>query len=693
MPILRLVILMFCSMSAWASMPTALQPTTIELASGDVYSVSLMGSRDDPYLRLDDGRLLVEVNSTLFLAKLDRSGKVVALPTEFGRLASAPEASNGPQISVTPKANATISAAAPQHQPYRYAGGTHKQPLVIVRVNFANQSSTYSDAEFAERVFGSNTNSVRDYFLENSYGQFDIEPVAEQSGTRDDGIITMTLTTDHPDFGNQYGSSSQALVATALSYVASVVNLTAYDLNGDTWIDPNEVAVVLLVSGFEQAYAGTASSHPRIWAHKSSVTAVNSGGVWLSEYAMFGEQHERHMATTGLISHELGHLLFDLPDLYDYLGIGDGIGRWGLMSYGGWNSGGGDAGDFPSHMMAWNKLLAGFAEETVVTTGGGILDALAISPDIIEIPLDAYRHGKRLLLEHRYQTGFDVSVPDEGLLISQIDDNFGFGPLASLTTDVADQLVLLPTFEQSDSLVLGSSKQVMKSASGYQLYSDSRGAVTLASLSTNTSASVSVTSSIDIHGDNIGYDELPPNGLWGSYGGSGSMAMPIALSSSVTSVDGIDWFAHGPGEVTVGLYRNFDVWSPDGEVVRQNYSVKAGWNRLLFSSAKKVSAGTLYLQVDSVTNGSHAPILADTQGMASGLTYVRSNSSSPFTVAPFDVSVRVLVSVSDLGADAMAPNLPVIDASSSSSSSSGGGAWVWLLLIVFLPRQRLYCRV
>jgi len=286
-----------------------------------------------------------------------------------------------------------------------------------------------------------------------------------------------------------------------------------------------------------------------------------------------------------------------------------------------------------------------------------------------------------------------VSVPDEGLLISQIDDNFGFGPLASLTTDVADQLVLLPTFEQSDSLVLGSSKQVMKSASGYQLYSDSRGAVTLASLSTNTSASVSVTSSIDIHGDNIGYDELPPNGLWGSYGGSGSMAMPIALSSSVTSVDGIDWFAHGPGEVTVGLYRNFDVWSPDGEVVRQNYSVKAGWNRLLFSSAKKVSAGTLYLQVDSVTNGSHAPILADTQGMASGLTYVRSNSSSPFTVAPFDVSVRVLVSVSDLGADAMAPNLPVIDASSSSSSSSGGGAWVWLLLIVFLPRQRLYCRV
>lgn len=683
---------MLFSLSAWASMPTALQQTSIELASGEVYSVTLMGSRDDPYMRLDDGRLLVEVNGTLYLAKVDRDGKVVPLATKFGQLVSAPEASDGLQISGTPKANATISAAAPQHQPYRYGGGTHKQPLVVVRVDFANQSSTYSDAEFAERMFGSKANSVRDYFLENSYGQFDIEPVAEQSGTRDDGIVTMTLTTDHPDFGNQYGLSSQALVGAALSYVASVVNLTAYDLNGDTWIDPNEVAVVLLISGFEQAYAGAGSTHPRIWAHKSSVTAVNSGGVWLSEYTMFGEQHERHMATTGLISHELGHLLFNLPDLYDYLGIGQGIGQWGLMSYGGWNSGGGDAGDFPSHMMAWNKLLAGFAAETVVTTGSSTLEALAISPDIIEIPLDAYRHGKRLLLEYRYQTGFDMSVPDEGLLISQIDDNFGFGPLASLTSDVAEHLMLLSTFEPSDSLVLGSSKQVMKSASGYPLYSDSRGAVTLASLSTNTSASVSVTSSIDIHGDNIGYDELPPNGLWGAYGGSGSMAMPVALSSSVTSVDGIDWFAHGASDITVGIYRNFDVWSPDGEVARQHYSVKAGWNRLLFSSAKKVSAGTLYLQVDSVANGSHAPILADTQGMASGLTYVRSNSSSPFVVAPFDVSVRVLVSVGDLNADSMAPNLPVVDASSSSSGSSGGGAWVWLLLIAFLPRQRLHYR-
>ena len=56
-------------------------------------------------------------------------------------------------------------------------------------------------------------------------------------------------------------------------------------------------------------------------------------------------------AKIGVCAHELGHLLFGFPDLYDTDDTSEGIGNWCLMAGGSWNGG----GDVPAHPSAWCK--------------------------------------------------------------------------------------------------------------------------------------------------------------------------------------------------------------------------------------------------------------------------------------------------------------------------------------------------
>ena len=57
----------------------------------------------------------------------------------------------------------------------------------------------------------------------------------------------------------------------------------------------------------------------------------------------------------GVCAHELGHLLFGFPDLYDTDYTSEGVGNWCLMGGGSWNGG----GDIPAHPSAWCKVEPG----------------------------------------------------------------------------------------------------------------------------------------------------------------------------------------------------------------------------------------------------------------------------------------------------------------------------------------------
>ena len=79
-------------------------------------------------------------------------------------------------------------------------------------------------------------------------------------------------------------------------------------------------------------------------------------------YCEFGEIHrstaaDAHQAAIGTMVHELGHLIFGFPDLYDTDGSSDGIGIYDVMAGGSWGKKETDPyqGMTPVQPSAWTR--------------------------------------------------------------------------------------------------------------------------------------------------------------------------------------------------------------------------------------------------------------------------------------------------------------------------------------------------
>lgn len=199
---------------------------------------------------------------------------------------------------------------------------------------------------------------------------------------------------------------SANLVEDVINKASASVDFKSFDLNDNGRLEETELAIVFIVAGYENAYGEEDASTPNVWAHQKEIS-FSIGGVRLSSYAMFGEKHQTHLATIGIISHELGHVLFGLPDLYDRQKMSNGIGTWGLMGLGSWNShsgvGSGHAGSAPTHMMAWTKIKAGFVKPQDVEGQERVfnLASTTTTPEVLRLWVDPFRHGEHFLLELR----------------------------------------------------------------------------------------------------------------------------------------------------------------------------------------------------------------------------------------------------------------------------------------------------
>lgn len=110
------------------------------------------------------------------------------------------------------------------------------------------------------------------------------------------------------------------------------------------------------------------------WGHRSSLGSVGPptlDGVIVGDYhgsrggyAEFGEIHYNHQATMGIMVHELGHLVFNLPDLYDTDGGSEGIGAYGVMGGGTWGKASSEtySGATPVLPCAWSRYVLGWIE-------------------------------------------------------------------------------------------------------------------------------------------------------------------------------------------------------------------------------------------------------------------------------------------------------------------------------------------
>jgi len=270
------------------------------------------------------------------------------------------------------------AARGPGGAPY----GPFAGKVLFLLAQFTNRSGTTTAGSWATFI----TSNIADFYAKASHGAVALSPASETSGTANDGVVGwLNLGYPHPDPGATIDDRNQQIAHDAIVAADPYVNFAAFDANHDGYVDSDELAVVVIVAGFERAYS--ANSSPSVWGHRWAVyccggAPVVDGVIVGSDhadggYAEFGERHsdgtDDHQATMGIMVHELGHLIFDLPDLYDTDYSTNGIGAFSVMAGGSWGTKSSDAfaGMTPVLPDAWVKYDRGWsagAEGTGVET-------------------------------------------------------------------------------------------------------------------------------------------------------------------------------------------------------------------------------------------------------------------------------------------------------------------------------------
>jgi immune inhibitor A len=249
-----------------------------------------------------------------------------------------------------------------------------------------------------------------------------------------------------------YPTNAQRMTEDAIELADGTVDFSKYDNDDDGTVD--FLLVVHAGSGAE--FEGDES---QIWSHQWSVFAQKiKDGKRLSRYCTQPEYWvQSYDMTIGVYVHELGHLLFNLPDLYDIYSTSKGIGYWGLMGAGSWNdsysvfgenevSGYGGA---PAEPTAWSKQLIGWLSPTKILENSG---SYTISRNEILKYENQENANEYFLIEYRDDNVFNTHMPGyNGVMIYHVDDGFWYNVFPWVPGD-DDSLHYHVAIEQKDGL-------------------------------------------------------------------------------------------------------------------------------------------------------------------------------------------------------------------------------------------------
>jgi M6 family metalloprotease-like protein len=388
-----------------------------------------------------DGHPVVQVGDGYFFARQDDEGRLLPTNAMVGRgnptLLGIPTGVTPPPpppSSSASGASAALGSKSPTSRggvlPFLSGTGTVKNLVILLR--FSNhgpggQNRSLPSIADVDKIMNepgghpslAPTGSVRDHYLEDSYGQLTINS-------------TVSVWVDVPDSESYYANNNSGLtsrtwdlITDGLNIVDASIDFSQFDNDGDGVID----AITFLHSGYGAEWGGTdsygTSYTDRMWSHKWSIpTWTSAEGVTVSEYnispGLWGTSGSGP-GRIGVVAHELGHF-FGLPDLYDTDGSSNGNGNWCLMAAGSWGFDGSQ--QYPSHMGAWAKAKMGWLLPQAILPGNHSVPRVEDTPSVYKVD-NGYPPGEYLLVENRAAWGFDAQLPTEGLAIWHVDETKG----------------------------------------------------------------------------------------------------------------------------------------------------------------------------------------------------------------------------------------------------------------------------
>ncbi len=289
---------------------------------------------------------------------------------------------------------------------------TGSRKLICILMNFTDVTFHFAQSDFANlfNQVGYNadgaTGSVKDFFLENSYNQYDL--------TVD---VVGPFTADYPMayYGNNTNGNGNALMVEAINKANSSVNFADYDNDGNGEVD----GVYILFAGKGEESGGGADA---IWSHAGGLNlAVDN--VVAKSYSCSPELRGNegfNITRIGVISHEFSHVLGS-PDFYDVDyetgGSYSGTGSWDIMAGGTWNN----SGTTPAHHNPWTKIYKyGWASATLLNSPRNV--TLKNSEDFNDgfAKVKTLTDGEFFMVENRAKLKFDSYIPGSGMIIYHV---------------------------------------------------------------------------------------------------------------------------------------------------------------------------------------------------------------------------------------------------------------------------------
>ncbi|MCM1320139.1 MAG: M6 family metalloprotease domain-containing protein [Muribaculaceae bacterium] len=292
--------------------------------------------------------------------------------------------------------------------------------VLILLVEYSDVKFTVSNpAEYYNNMLNQKgfseygaTGSCKDYFDENSQGQF--TPIFHALGP-----VTLANKQRYYGGNDMWGNDRypEEMVVEGIKALDKDVDFSIYDNDGDGILDN----VYVIYAGRGEASGG---SDDTVWPH--SYDLENTGkdfvvdGVRVNHYACSNEWEGSQPDGIGTFVHEFSHVM-GLPDLYttDYNSAQyDTPGAYSVLDYGPYNN----EGRTPPAYSIYERNSLGWCEpEMIEGPLNGSMEHILSSNAGYIIPTS--KNNEFFLLENRQQKGWDEYIPGHGMLIWHIDFN------------------------------------------------------------------------------------------------------------------------------------------------------------------------------------------------------------------------------------------------------------------------------
>lgn len=416
--------MLFAFGAAANAVPAKKLQKVITLTNGTQVSVELRG---DEYLSWWEG-----TDGTAYRATADDT-VFEAFDLEAQKPAAAARRARAEQGRVARLARVKNSLKGADDK-MRGLGGDHitykgvKKGLVVL-VDFKNKKfADGHDLEYYKNVINGKdfsdeeegyVGSVRDYFLAQSNGQFELDF---------DVVGPVTMSKNSGYYGNdgayQKDEKVYEMIKEACDGIQDKVNLKDYDWDGDGEADQ----VFFLYAGLGQASGGSAGT---IWPHESElrywpcgVLSYSTGKI--NTYACANELQPETQGSSryisagiGTICHEFSHCL-GFADMYDTTGSGGyGMSVFDVMDQGSYNGN----GFVPCNYTAFERIYAGWVEAIELESPATVKDMKSVSDYGRPFIMYNYKNtNEYFLMENRQNTGWDKGLyGSNGLLIVHVN--------------------------------------------------------------------------------------------------------------------------------------------------------------------------------------------------------------------------------------------------------------------------------